>query len=110
MQEISVFPADLEEGIGESVQRLFALRLRRLDHQRLFYHQRKIYRRRVEAEIQQTFADVHGADLALAFQRPGAGDKLMHAALAVRYLVNALQTAEQVIGVEYGILTDFAQS
>src|SRR5581483_12372902 len=48
------FVRDLDQRVGESVQRVLILRLSWLDHQRFMYDEREVIRRRVEVVIHQT--------------------------------------------------------
>ena len=51
VKERRVFFDDLEQHVREGVERLFALRFRRLHHQRFRHNQRKVNRRRMVAVI-----------------------------------------------------------
>ena len=46
----------------------------------------------------------------LGFQLGGRGDELVHAAVAVRHRQDVLHAAEQVVGVEHGVLGDAPQA
>src|SRR5262249_46958180 len=110
MQKVRVLLADLQERLGEGVERLLAFRLRRLDHERLCQDEREIYRRRVVAVVKQALGDVHGADALLALQKSRRRNELVHAALAVGHLVSVLDVAQQIVGVEDRVLADGTQS
>jgi len=60
----------------------------------------------VKAEIEQALGQVHGADAVFLFQRGSGGDEFVHAAVALRNGQDVLHTAEQIIGVEHGVLGD----
>src|SRR5262245_61029883 len=62
LQECRVLLDDLQQHIRERVERLLALRLGRLHHQGLGNDQREVHGWRVEAEVQESLRDVHGAD------------------------------------------------
>ena len=105
-----VLVVDLQQRVGEGVERFLAFGLGRLDHQRFRHDQREIDRRRVEAVVQQPLGDVHGADAPLAPQLAGAGHELVHAAVAVRHLKMCLTPAQQIIGVQHRVFADLAQA
>src|SRR6185369_9807055 len=52
------FLRDRQHRVDERIERILALGLRRLDHQRTLHDQRKIDRRRVEAVVEEPLRDV----------------------------------------------------
>ena len=60
--------------------------------------------------IHQPFGDVHRRDTLSVFDLPGARDKFMHAASAMRNLKHISDFAEQIVGVENSILRCLSQT
>ena len=90
---------DGEHRVGEGVERLLALGLRGLDHQRAADHQRKVDRRRVEAVVQQPLGNVQGLDAAVV-ERAVREDALVQARLALGQVIGRLQPRAQIVGVQ----------
>ena len=101
---------DRDHRVGECVERLFGLRLRRLDHQGLGDHEREVDRRRMEAVVHQPLRDVERRDAVLALQRAGAQHELVHRETVVREVVRLSQQSEQVVGVQDGGLRHLAEA
>ena len=111
MQCLWILIFNANERIREGVERFLALGLGRLNHQRLGNDEREIDGRSVIAVIQETLADVHGADLTLASERLGTRHELMHAVIiAVGYFERAFRSAQQVVGIQHGDLAHLAQA
>ena len=99
---------DLDQGVGEGVQRVLVLGLRRLDHQSLMDDEREVVGRRVEAVVHQPLGYVQGADIA-AFEAT-LGDELVHADAVKGHVIGLAQACQQVVGVEDGVPGDIRQS
>jgi hypothetical protein len=81
---------DLDQRVGEGVQRVLALGLGRLDHQRFLDDQREVDGRRMEVVVHQPLGDVHGVHVGRAVE-DALGHELVHARpLAVGHRVRAL--------------------
>ena len=100
---------DREHRVGERVERLLRLGLRRLDHQRLRDDEREVDRRRVEAVVHQPLGDVERRDAVLALQRARREHELVHAEPVERQVVRVLQPREQVVRVQHGDLRHLAE-
>ena len=101
---------DAEERFGEGVERFFAFRFGRLDHDRFFHREREVDGRRVEAVVEEPLGEVHRGDAFFGFELGGRGDELVHAAVALRHRQEVLHAAEQVVGVEHGVFADAAEA
>ena len=55
--------------IDKGVHRFLAFGLGRLNHQGLFYNQREVNGRRMEARVNQAFGDIEGVDAVLILAR-----------------------------------------
>src|SRR5579864_1167041 len=93
---------DLLDGLGESVQRRFALGLGRFDHDRLGDHEREVDRGRVEVAIEQGLGDVQGPD-ALVAEVAGAGHEFVHARPFVGHIQVSLHPLAEVVGRKHGV-------
>lgn len=82
LRVIASFPGDVAHRLDELVESLLALRLSRLDHQRFFYLEGKVHRRRVEPKVDQTLGNVESPHPMLAEVRDGE-DNLVHAVTVV---------------------------
>src|SRR6516225_4918902 len=109
VQEFRIFTRDLAHGPGKGVERLLALRLRRLDHDGFGHDQRKINCRSVVTKIEKSLGDIHGANFFVTPKRPGAGHEFVHAAIAVRHFKNILKQGQQIVTVEHGVFADLAE-
>ncbi len=97
--------ADGDERVGEAVELGLALRLRRLDHQRVGDGPR--HGGRVEAVVLQAFGNVGRLDAGAVAQRAHVEDELVRAApggVRVQDGVVRRQARQQVVGVEQGDL------
>ena len=99
--------------LGEGVERLAGLRLRRLHQQRLLHQQREVDRRRVVAVVEQPLGEVERADAQRALHRPAGEHELVHADAVVggrEMLAGRLaQPRQQVVGVQHGGLRRLLQ-
>ena len=95
--------------VGELVERLLRLGLRRLDHQRLRHDEREVDRRRMEPVVHQPLCDVERGHAVLALQRSGREDELVHAEPVVRKVVRVAEQRQQVVRVDDGHLGHLAQ-
>ncbi len=101
------FLGDLDQRIGEGIQRVLVLGLGRLDHQRLVDDEREVVRRRVELVVHQPLGDIQGADVA-AFEA-SFRHELMHADTVIWYTIGIAQSCQQIVGVQHGILGDILE-
>ena len=108
--EFRGFTADGAKSGGERVERLQRFGFRGLDHQGFFNDEREIDRRCVEAVVEQAFGDVHRGHAGLLLDSAGTGDEFVHAAVAVRNFQEILDLAEQIIGVQHGVLGSLSQA
>ena len=96
---------DLADDLGEGVERLARLGLRRLDEQRLVDQQREVDRRRVEAVVEQPLGEVEGADAELLLHRAAGEHELVHAGAVERdgqvLAGRLLEPRQQVVRVEH---------
>ena len=102
------FFRDLDQGIGETIQRVLVFGFGRFDHQRFVDDEREVVRRRVEFVIHQAFGDVQRADITaceLTFHH-----EFVHADAVIRDGVCAAQFCLQIVGVEHGILRNGFQA
>src|SRR5438445_13723053 len=77
MEEGRILLHDLCERLHEAVQRLFRLRLRGLDHQRLFDEMREVDGRGMVSEVHEALRDVHRANSFCRRELRGARDELV---------------------------------
>ena len=75
------------------------------------HREREIDRRRMEAVVEQPLGEVHRERFRpfSCFSARGGRHELVHAAVAVRHRQDVLDAAEQVVGVEHGVLRTPAQ-
>ena len=96
------FLRDLDQRVGEGIQRVLVLGLGRLDHQRLVDDEREVVCGRMEVVIHQALGDVEGADVR-AFEA-SFGHELVHADAVERDVIGVAQSGQQVVGVQHGVL------
>src|ERR1039457_3520856 len=100
---------DVNEGVDEEVEFLFAFGFGGLDHHRAMHDQREADGVRVEAVIDQALGDVAGVDAFAGL--PGVAENaLVHGRGLVGELVVGLQQFADVGGVEHGIHGGDAES
>ena len=90
------------ERLGQRLERLEALGLGRLDHERLVHDEREVDRRGVEALLEQPLGHVEGLDPRSLLQRRAPRHHLVHAGPVVGDVVAPSQPAAEPVGVEHG--------
>ena len=97
------------ERLGQGGQRLRALGLGGLDHERLVDDQREVHGRCVEALLQEALGHVEGAYPLGLLQVAGRRHELVHVRPVEGQVVGTPQPMAQPVGVEDGSLGDPAQ-
>ena len=99
---------NLPEGGDEGVERFLALRLGRLDHERLVEEQREVDGRGMETEVEQALGHVEGGDvcrvavLAAIFGTQAVEDKLVLAQAVDRQFVVVFEALLNIVGAQNG--------
>ncbi len=102
------FFRDLDQCIGETIQRVFVFGFGRFDHQGFVDDEREVVCGRVEVVIHQAFGDIQRADIT-AFKLT-FGNEFMHADAVKWNIVCAAQAGLQIICVEHCILRNIFQT
>src|SRR5579875_2699064 len=98
--------SDALERLGQRLEGLEALGLRRLDHQRLVDHEGEVHGGRVEALFEEPLGDVQGAEAVAALQAGGREDDLVHARPVEGHVVDVREADPQPIGVQHRTFGD----
>ena len=93
---------DVDQGPGQGLERLRALGLGGLDHERLVDDEREVHRRGVEPFLEEAFGHVEGPDAGALLEAGGGGHELVHAHPVVGQVVDAPQSVAEPVGVEDG--------
>ena len=100
---------DAQHRRGERVERFLRLRLRGLDHQRLWHDEREVHRGRVETLVEQRLRKVEGGRALLLLLR-GAENELVHRRPVVRDVVCRPKERQEVVGGKDRVASRFHQA